>query len=362
MPYPHLTIDLDKIEHNTRAIVELCQRHGVEVCGVTKGVCGHPEVARAMVRGGIQAIGDSRLENIHRLKAAGIDTYYLLLRVPPMSAAEEVVASVGLSLNSELVVVEALSRAAVRSGKVHDIMLMVDLGDLREGVCPGDVIPFVQRACSLPGIRLKGLGANLACFAGVVPSDANMNQLVELARDIKHRCGIKLQWISGINSSGLELLASGAMPDAVNHARIGEAILLGRETVHRRPWPETYLDAFLLHTEILEVKTKPSIPLGKRSEDAFGNRPVFEDRGEMRRALANVGREDVDVDGITPLEKELKILGASSGYLVLDASAAADRIEVGDKLSFSLNYGALVTAMTSEYIKKRPLRSSTPTS
>ena len=286
MTCAHLTIDLDKIEHNARVIVGLCKRHGIEVSGVTKGVCGCPDVAGAMLRGGIRAIGDSRLENIARLKTAGIDTYYTLLRVPPLSAAEEVVASVDLSLNSEFVVIEALSRAAGQLGKVHDVMLMVDLGDLREGILPRDVLPFAQRTCSLPGIRLKGLGANLACFGGVAPSDANMNQLVGLARDIEHGSGVKLQWISGINSSGLELIASGVMPCAVNHARIGEAILLGRETIHRRPWPGTYQDAFLLHTEILELKTKPSIPLGERVENAFGRRPVFEDRGDDKTRVS----------------------------------------------------------------------------
>ena len=349
---PYITIDLDKIEHNTRAITGLCNEHGIEVTGVTKVTCGHPEVAKAMLRGGVASIADSRLENIQRLKSAGIDTSFMLLRVPPLSAVDEVVESADLSLNSELAVLEGLSAAAIRSGKVHDVVLMVDLGDLREGIWIDEVIPFVREALKPGGVRIKGVGTNLACFAGVVPSEDNMNQLVKLANEIEHSFAITLEWISAINSSGLEMIASGRMPRRINHARIGEAILLGRETIHRKPWPDTFQDAFVLYAEILELKNKPSLPLGERSEDAFGRLTEFEDRGNVLRALINVGREDIDIEGITPLDSRIKILGGSSGYLVLDVSAVDGDISVGDELTFLLNYSALLTAMTSAYVKK----------
>ena len=355
-PSPSITINLDKIEHNARVITKLCQGHGIEVTGVTKATCGHPEVARAMLRGGVFSIADSRMENIHRLKDADIDLPYMLLRIPSLSSADEVVESVAVSLNSELSVLEALSHAAGRCAQVHDVILMVDLGDLREGIWPDDLIPFVRETLKLPGVRIKGLGANLACFGGVAPSTDNMNLLVELARKVEETFDLSLDWISGANSSGIELIAAGRMPKQVNHARIGEAILLGRETVQRRAWPGTYQDAFVLHAEVLELKTKPSMPIGKRGEDAFGRQPVFEERGEMDRALLNVGREDVDVEGITPLDPRLRIVGASSGYLVVDVTDVSDSLRVSDELAFSLNYSALLTAMTSEYVKKRPVR------
>jgi predicted amino acid racemase len=146
------------------------------------------------------------------------------------------------------------------------------------------------------------------------------------------------------------------MPGRVNHARIGEAILLGRETTHRKPWPDTYQDAFVLHAEVLELKKKPSVPLGDRCEDAFGTRPEFEQRGEIVRALLNVGREDINVEGLTPQDPRVAILGASSGYLVVDVTAVAGSIRVGDTLSFLMNYAALLAAMTSGYVKKHACR------
>ena len=358
MVSPCLTIDLDKIEHNARGIVELCKGRGIEVAGVTKGVCGHAGVARAMLRGGVSAIADSRLENIQRLQADGLRTSWMLLRIPPLSGVEAVVDAVDVSLNTELAVLSGLSKAALQQDKVHDVILMVELGDLREGIMPHELAPLVAQAVRLPGIRIRGLGANLACFAGVVPGEDNMQRLVDLAAEIERGFDLSLEWISGINSSGLELINAGHMPGRVNHARIGEAILLGRETTRRRPWPGIWQDAFILQAEVLELKRKPSLPQGKCSEDAFGRRPLFEDRGEMLRALLNVGREDLDVNGILPLDTRLTVLGASSDYLVVDATLATGDIRVGDTLAFTLNYSALLAGMTSEYVKKCPLEKS----
>jgi predicted amino acid racemase len=353
---PYLTIDLDKIEHNARAIVALCRQHDIEVTGVTKCVCGLPEVADAMLRGGIASIGESRLENIQRLQDAGVDAPFIQLRLPSLSGVEDVVRFAGLSLNSELSVLAALSEAALRQGRVHDVIVMVDLGDLREGVWPDDVLPFVRETLRLPGIRLIGLGTNLACFSGVVPSVDNMTRLVKLAEGVESAFGLALRWISGANSSGLDLIASGRMPKRVNHARLGESILLGRETVHRRPWPGTAQDAFVLYAEVLELKTKPSVPLGERGADALGGLPTFEERGRGVRALLNVGREDIDAEGLIPHDRGVAVIGATSGYLAVDVSGAAGSVWVGDELAFSLNYSALLAAMTSEYVKKRPLR------
>ena len=213
----------------------------------------------------------------------------------------------------------------------------------------------MRDALRLPGIRVKGIGTNLACFGGVTPSEANMRRLVEMAVEVEGQLSVKLEHISGANSSGLNLIAAGRMPPGVNQARIGEAILLGRETTHRQPWPGTFQDAFTLHAEILELKRKPSAPIGERSEDAFGHLTAFENHGEIDHALVNIGREEISIEGITPHDSRLKILGASSSYLVVDMNGAAGAYQVGGKLTFSLNYGALLTAMASEYIEKRPV-------
>ena len=276
-----------------------------------------------------------------------------LLRVPPLSQVDEGVECVDLSLESELSVLARLSDAALRRERVHDVIVMVDLGDLREGVWPDDLLPLVRELRAMEGIRLAGLGANLTCYGGVVPSEHNMRVLERCVGEVEAETGAKLTWVSGGNSSALPLVASGGMPPRIDHLRIGEAILLGRETVHRSAWPGTAQDAFRLHAEVIELKQKPSLPLGERSEDAFGSSAPIADRGERVRALANVGREDIDPQGLTPSDPGIQVLGASSDYLILDVTEARGAVGMGDVLTFSLSYGALLAAMDSQYVEKR---------
>jgi len=355
MRSPWIEIDVAKIEHNARVVVELCRGHGIGVAGVTKGTCGHPAVARAMLRGGVSAIGESRMENVHRLRQAGIEAPLWLLRVPPLSQVDEVVECVDVSLNSELAVLAGLSEAARRRGRVHDVIVMVDLGDLREGVWPDDLLPFVRELRRLAGVRLVGLGANLTCYGGVVPTTHNMRRLERCAAEVEAELGRPLATVSGGNSSALPLVAAGGMPARIDHLRIGEAILLGRETVHHGAWPGTHQDAFRLYAEVIERKEKPSVPLGERSEDAFGEHPEFADIGERERALVNVGREDVDPHGLTPCDPALRVLGASSDTVILDVSDARSEVGVGDVVPFALGYGSLLAAMDSQYVEKRLL-------
>lgn len=413
MSGPYVTIDLKKIEENARVIASLCSHYGIKVTGVTKVTCGMPQVAAAMIRGGVSGIGESRMENIRRLKVSGILSTtdvntrstdrdsrkgkrgiiqkekipIMLLRIPPLSLVDEIVTSVDISLNSELSVIKGLSDAAERRGLVHDIILMVDLGDLREGIWPDDLIPTVKEVVSVSGVRIVGIGTNLSCYGGVIPTEENMGYLVDYANEIEKRFSIELQYISGGNSSALTLISEGKMPDRVNHMRIGEAILLGRETIERREWPGTSQDAFTLRAEVIELKEKPSIPIGELGQDAFGkrkssgsghfsflryfgfankligrNKKISGKKREMVRAILNIGREDVEVEGISPIDQRLKILGSSSDHLILDVTRVGHDfnelknagIAIGEELGFLINYAALLATMTSSYVEKRP--------
>jgi hypothetical protein len=236
--------------------------------------------------------------------------------------------------------------------------MMIDLGDLREGFWPDDVLPAAREIAELPNLKLRGVGTNLTCYGGVIPTPENMQKLVDWAHRIEDACGLRIDLISGGNSSSLSLVRSGKMPREINHLRIGEGILLGRETINRDPWPGTVQNAFRLEAEIIELKEKPSIPIGETGQDAFGNRPSFEDRGDILRAILNVGREDVDVEGLVPANRELSILGASSDHLLLDVTSRRGELAVGSTLEFTLTYSALLAAMTSSYVDKRTIGTS----
>lgn len=355
MSQPNITIDLKKIEENARSISELCNQHNISITGVTKVTCGMPEVAAAMLKGGVKAIGETRFDNIRRIKAKGIDCPIMLLRTPHISAVEDVVQLADISFNSELAVIKELSKAAVKQNKTHKILLMVELGDLREGICQQDLIPTVEEVLKLPNIKLAGIGTNLTCFGGIIPTEDNLGNLVKLADEIESKFNIQLEIISGGNSSSLKLLAAGKLPAKINHLRIGEAIVLGRETTNREIWPGTSQDAFIISAEIIELKEKSSVPTGIIGQDAFGNVPEFEDKGMMKRAILNIGRQDVNIEGITPLDTSIEILGASSDHLLTDVTKANKALKPGDILQFEVNYAALLAAMTSGYVDKRTI-------
>ncbi|WP_439617486.1 alanine racemase [Shinella sp.] len=357
MSDPQISIDLARIEKNARTVVDLCRQSGITPFGVTKGTCGMPQVARAMLRGGVAGIAESRFENIRRLRDAGIDCPIMLLRSPPLTRVEELVRTVDISLQSELQLMREISRVAERLGRVHDVILMIDLGDLREGIWPSDLIPTVEAVLELPGVRIAGVGTNLTRFGAIIPTRENLTQLVAHAYKVESITGRPLDWVSGGNSSSLPLLLAGGMPAGVNNLRIGEAILQGgRDTFLTDPWDALDRDAFELTGELLEVKTKPSMPIGLSGIDAFGNVPVFIDEGDRLRGIANIGREDVIAEGLIPTRPGVRVLGASSDHLVLDLTEAEPPLAVGENVSFRMNYGALLTVMTSEYVEKVPMR------
>jgi predicted amino acid racemase/arginase family enzyme len=352
MAYPCLDIDLGKIEANCRIITDLCRARGIAVAGVTKVVCGLPKVARAMLRGGVSQLADSRLENLARLRADGIRAEFILLRIPMMSQAAQVVELADVSLNSELPVIRALSEAAAAAGRRHRIILMIDIGDLREGVLPTDALAVAEQVLALPGVELHGVGTNLACLSGIQPSRRNMDILVYIAGEIRRRLGVPLPVVSGGNTFNLPLVESGEMPAGVNHLRLGAGLLMAVPPISEALRARLHGDAFSLHAEILELKDKPSAPYGQSGEDAFGKKPVFEDRGTIRRAILGIGREDVMPEWLHPREAGAAILGASSDHLILDVTAVARELAVGGELAFGLDYGAVLAAMTSQYVHK----------
>ncbi len=348
--YPKLIIDLKKLKENSQLLANLCFTENIEPVGVTKVICGDPKVARAMMAGGIRMLAESRVENARRLKTAGIDAPLLLLRLPMLSQVDAVVELFQCSLNSELATIRALDAAAAKAGVIHEIILMVDLGDLREGILPCQLEEMVLEIAKLKNIRLLGLGTNLTCYGGVIPTWDNLGQLLEYNRKAEKLYSHLLPVISGGNSSSLPLLLEGRLPP-VTQLRLGESIVLGRETVDRQPIPGAHLDCFQIQAEIIEIRKKPSVPIGKIGQDAFGGAPVFEDRGIHLRAILALGRQDVVVDGLETPEG-IDILGASSDHLLLDVTKYPKSLAVGDVLTFTPGYGALLAAMTSAFVTK----------
>jgi len=346
---PRLEINLEKIAHNAKKLMELYGSKGISVIGVTKVVCGDPNIAEAIVKSGINILADSRVENIRRMRNAGVQAQFLLLRTPSLSQAKAVVKYADISLNSELSVIERLSECAIDYDNPHKIILMVELGDLREGLMPSDLDDTIKHVLALENVELIGLGTNMACFGGIKPDDEKMRYLSSIANDVEEKFGLTLEFVSGGNSANYNWFMSTKDVGRINNLRIGESIYLGCETLYRKPIPGLYTDAMTLVSEVIESKMKPSVPYGEISQDAFGNIPEFKDQGQIRRTILGVGLQDVLVSGLTP-QLDVEIIGATSDHIIVNPKNID--LNVGNELEFDLNYGALLSAMTSIYVNK----------
>ncbi len=349
--YPRILIDLDKITHNTKTVVHLAKTVGATVTGVTKATCGDPHVAQAMLDGGATSIADSRITNIKKMKEAGIDAEFMLLRTPMISELEAVIEYADISLQSERTVVQQLSAIAKDKGTIHKIILMIEMGDLREGATREELDTLLTKTMQYEGIQLHGLGMNLACFGGVVPTKEKIEEFERLVDRLCQKHGLSPPIISGGNSANIPSLLDGVPYHIINHLRIGEGILLGLETVNRTPIPHTFQDAFVLESEIIELKEKPSVPEGVVSQNAFGKTPRFKDLGRIVRGIVAVGNQDVIVEDLTPKDGSVNILGSSSDHIILHLKESS-KYKVGDVVQFTMNYGALVHLFTSGYVKK----------
>lgn len=349
MTSPRLDIDLDRIEYNARTLVERLATRGISVTGVTKAGLGSADIANALLRAGVSALGDSRIENIEAMRRGQVAAPTSLVRSPMLSQVERVVRSADVSFNTELSVLTRLSSAAGEAGRTHAVVLMVELGDLREGIMPVDLADMVRSVMGLPNITLLGIGANLACHSGVVPDGNNMSELSALAESIEAAFSIRLALVSGGNSANLDWALGVEDTGRINNLRLGEAFLLGCEPLNRQPIVGLYTDAITLVAEVIESKTKPAQPWGALAQTAFGQPPAVDGSGDMSRAILALGHQDVDPLGLVP-PAGIKIRGASGDHLI--ASTGGVELAVGEEIRFGLNYSALIRAMTSPFVVK----------
>lgn len=350
MSAPRLEINLEKIQHNARILVQRLAANGISVTGVTKATMGSAEFANTLLTAGVKSFGDSRIENIESMRHAGITETLSLIRSPMLSQVERVVTHADISFNSELEVIRRLSVTAQKINRLHGVVLMVELGDLREGIMPCDLEQTVRELLQLPALKLKGIGTNLACRSGVTPNNKNMAKLSELANAIETKFNLSLDIVSGGNSANLNWALGNSDIGRINNLRLGESILLGCEPIQRQPIKDLHTDAISLVAEVIESKTKPSQAWGDIGQTAFEkNLSPTIDIGSINQVILAIGEQDTDPAGLHA-PAGIKILGASSDHLIINTSQHEQ--PVGSEIRFQLNYSAMLRAMTSPFVEK----------
>lgn len=372
MSYPKVLVNLKHIEDNAKNMVRIAKEKSgcTTLALVTKGHCSDKEVIKVLARvSGVDYLADARTQNIRSyftslgdgdeergrkaLQDSGKGT--MLLRIPMKSELTEVVDLVDLCQISEIETIRLLNDYAEKAEKVQDILLMIDMGDLREGLFFNDrekILKTAGEIIELRNIKLRGISVNMNCYGAIIPKEDNLTEFVNIARDIERKYDVTLDIISGGNSGTIYLAEDGRLPRGITNIRIGEGYLQGTESSYAGKVAGAKQDAFIIQAEIVEIQVKPSIPIGESGLDAFGHVPHYEDKGDMKRAIIAVGKQDTELDSMTPLDEKIEIIGASSDHTILDITSSDTDYKVGDIVSFRLGYSGMLRAMTSPYVTR----------
>ncbi len=352
MSCPRIEVDLGKIRRNTQTLVARLGPRGIRVTGVTKAVCGHPAIAQAMLDGGASGLADARISNVQRLRSAGMTGSITLIRTPMSSQADQVAQSCEASYNTEILVISALAAAAIRNSSVHGIILMVEMGDQREGILPENLADITQQVMQMPGLALIGIGANFACLSGLAPTTLQMSNFSDLANEIEGACGPLLKVVSGGNSANLPWALGERATGRVNDLRLGEAILLGVEPVSGKQIGGMHTDAFTLVAEVIESNAKPAPAAIALVGPNLARRRIAQVSGVSKRFIVAIGHQDTDILGIS-MPDGSTLIGATSDHLVIGTSRPLPK--VGSEVRFQMNYNALMHSMAAPDVKVKLL-------
>lgn len=359
-----LIIEAGKIKSNIKQLSEYFKDKGVQWSLITKVFSGDMEFLKHVlsedVIENVYSVGDSRLTSLKNLKKVNPNMRTIYIKPPAKMYAADVVAYADVSLNSSFSTILALNEAAKNLGVVHQIIIMVELGELREGIQRSDIMSFYEQVFELSNIEVVGIGSNLGCMYGVEPNYDKLLQLVLYKELISVKFNKQLDLVSGGTSITLPLLDNKALPKEINHFRVGEAAFFGISPLNNVSFNGLYTDTFRFKANIIELEEKKLIPDGIISEANIGQTANIdlEDKDDTSvKAILDFGLLDVDHKNLEALDDGLDFVGITSDMMVLDLGNNLDdkgntRYKVGDKITFTANYMAVARLLNSKFIDK----------
>lgn len=351
-----ITLDSKKLSHNYSILNEIFKEQDIHWAVVSKLLCGNKTFLQELIAQGIKQLCDSRVTNLKTIKGIDESVETIYIKPPPKRSIAGVVQYADISFNTEIDTIEMLSEEAVKQNKTHKVIIMIELGELREGVLRDDLLQFYERVFQLPNIKVIGLGTNLTCMNGVLPSHDKLIQLCLYEQLIEAKFNKEIQYVSGGSSVTIPLIAQNLLPKGVNHFRVGETLFLGTNVYNNTIMDGMETEVFELHAEIIELIEKPSAPLGELGYNLEGTQMEGKSQDQTEtshRAILDLGLLDIDQDHIKLKDDSLKIVGASSDMLVVDLGSNSENFKVGELIAFQLDYMGILRIMNSKYIEKR---------
>lgn len=345
-----------KLKHNFDYLNNLFEKHEIEWGVVSKLLCGNKDYLKELLKLGVKEVHDSRISNLKVIKQLDSSVQTVYIKPPAKRAIKSLVRYADVSFNTEYSTIKLISEEAVRQKKKHKIIIMIEMGDLREGVLGEELIDFYSSIFKLPNIEIIGLGTNLNCLNGVMPTHDKMIQLCLYEQLVEATFNKKIRWVSGGSSVTIPLLFKKLIPKGINHFRVGETLYNGKNLLTEKTIRGMKSDVFMLFAEIIELTRKPKVPIGEIGTNVAGDSPEFDakDYGKFSyRAILDIGLLDIQTDYIRPINKGVEIIGASSDMIVLDLGTRKSSWKVGDLVAFKLDYMGILTILNSDYITKK---------
>lgn len=351
-----ITLNKQKLRENYEKLDDLFKENHIYWAVVSKLLCGNKKYLESIIELGVRQICDSRVTNLRAIKAINPSIETVFIKPPAKRSVSRVVEFADISFNTELETIKLLSNAAVAAGKLHKIVIMIELGELREGVMREHLVEFYSDVFKLPGIEVIGIGTNLTCMYGVLPNHDKLIQLCIYKELIETKFNRKIPFVSGGASVTIPLIENGLLPAGVNHFRVGETLYLGTNVYHNTTFDEMHNDVFKLYAEVIEISEKPMIPMGELGHNLNGEVMEFDQQnaGESaHRAIVDIGLLDIEVEHLTPFESYMHIVGSSSDMTVIDLGTNPRGIKTGDLIEFKMDYMGILRIMHSKYIDKK---------
>ncbi|MFO8234256.1 MAG: alanine/ornithine racemase family PLP-dependent enzyme [Bacteroidales bacterium] len=351
-----LELNRKKLKHNYQYLSKLLDNYDIKFGVVSKVLCGNRDFLKELIDLGVDQILDSRIYNLKVVKSIDPNVETVYIRPPAKRGIPSVVKYADISFNTEFYTMKLLSEEAKKQKKTHKVIIMIELGDLREGVLGEDFIEFYGKIFELPNIEVVGIGANLNCLNGVMPSHDKLIQLSLYEQLLEAKFKKNIPYVSGGSSVTLELIFKNVLPEGISHFRIGETLFFGNNLFTGEDIEDMEHNIFKLNAEIIELTEKPVVPTGDVGQNVAGEVKEFNDTDYGKtsyRAILDIGLLDIDPQNITPMDPEVEISGASSDMIVVDLGTEKPKYKVGDLICFRTNYMGALTMLSSRYIGKK---------
>jgi predicted amino acid racemase len=346
-----------KLKENYTFLDEVFKERKIDWGVVTKLLCGNIIYLKEVIALGVTEMHDSRISNLKKIKKLNPEIQTVYIKPPSKLNIQKIVKYADVSFNTEIYTIKLLSEEAKLQNKIHKIIIMIEMGDLREGVLGEELMSFYEQVFSLPNIEIRGIGTNLNCLSGVMPTQDKLIQLSLYKQLIEAKFNVKIPWVSGGTSVAVPLLLKNARPMAVNHFRVGEAIFFGKDLFTGETINGMHNDVFKLYAEIIEITEKPNNPTGELGENVAGKTYEVDEDVDLSqtslRAILDFGLLDMQPQYLTPTDDSITIIDSSSDMTVIDISNSKNKYKVGDLVSFNLQYMGALYLLNSDYIEKR---------